>query len=1057
MKPIKLTIQAFESYKGVTMIDFTRFSNSLFLIEGKTGAGKTTIFDAISYALYGEPSGDVRVAKNLRSDYADDDLKTRITLDFLVHGKSYSVWREPPQLCPKKKGKFDEAGNKQFKYVSESVEFSGFMIDKPLTGKDANKAIVALLGLEKEQFSKTMMIAQEEFMGLINASTENRRLIFQKILGTKPFEDFENNLAMRAKDMATDLVKDNGTIDTIISSYPTESETLLSLILTKGNNVPHLSLETSLPLIEEDIKNSSKEIGDNKLIIDEKKKEAEASAKAASFGAVNNSNIDKYLRNTSLLSSLKEKEEGFSQEKKRNELYAGALIAEANFRGFNENESKEAKERENNEKISKSLPLLERTKDDSIKAKDEIPSLSALRDAATAKKKSFEDILGLFLDKKTKEAEESSAVRGLNNSKENLKKKEDELKEKENTLAGLRKISDNSSLSADIEKNKSSISEIDKSIDEAKRLLLINGSLLMDKANKDKFDEDFVKESKSFDEQKERYEAQERIFFASQAGIMASRLLPDTPCPVCGSLSHPSPHKLEGEVSEKGLKDSKNKLEEKRLKKDEAFEKAKVSFAGIKEKEASLLDDCSRLIGEKVAIDNVLISLSSFKDRKLNEKKTLQDSLSKMLLDLGEENKRKDTIASLDKEIATAIKPEIKKLRTSLGAAQTRYDKVEESLKDLKNRLGDNTIDSVKESIALEEKNSISADTKITSISNDASRADNKYKLAIEAKKSSDNNLASYSSSKESFKASLDASLSQYGFTSYEDAKALLIIPKAEISESKKTVEDFYSSLDAARALEKSYLDEGYDKLLKQDLESLDAKKKIDAEGYETLVKENQARIDALNSKKDILRRVNEVVTSSGPKRVLANKMRHLSDAANGNLNQSEGLDFETYYQSQIFSSIVEIASKKFSRMSGGTLLMYVHKRNETDKKGTPTALDIDIFDTSTGKLRALSTLSGGECFKAALALSLSFSEVIRNEAGATELDCMFIDEGFGTLDEDSLHDVMSLLRELSQSSSRMIGVISHVEELSDAIHQKILVTKDDEGSHIKIIAGGEA
>jgi exonuclease SbcC len=179
--------------------------------------------------------------------------------------------------------------------------------------------------------------------------------------------------------------------------------------------------------------------------------------------------------------------------------------------------------------------------------------------------------------------------------------------------------------------------------------------------------------------------------------------------------------------------------------------------------------------------------------------------------------------------------------------------------------------------------------------------------------------------------------------------------------------------------------------------------------------------------------------------------LSRLSDVANGHVVGQERIDFETYYQSQVFGNILNVASKKLNIMTDGTYTMKRHIYNEQD--GTKsTSLDVDIFDTSTGKTRSSKSLSGGETFMTALSLALGFAEVIRNEAGARELDCMFIDEGFGSLDNDSLHLVLNVLKNLSNQNSRMIGLISHVEELGYEINNKINVSKDANGSHLDVV-----
>lgn len=1051
MKPLKLVMEAFESYKGVCSIDFTPFENSLFLIEGKTGAGKTTIFDAITFALYGSPSGAVRGNRGLRSDYADDEMKTRVTFTFSVRGLTYTVVREPSQLVPKKRGKFDENGQRLFKNEKGMVEFSGETIEKPLLGKDADQAIADLLVLGKDQFSKTMMIAQGEFMGLIKASTEDRRVIFQKILRTKPFQDFENNLAQRSKDLANELSKDNDAIDTIISSYETDNEAILSLISSRGGNVPHLSLERSLPLIDEEIKEAEALLKDDYEKMAEKRKRSDEASALLQNAATGNENRKKYESCLLALSSLNEKVSEMNEEKERNRRYGLALVVEGSHKGLVENSNKEKEENEHFASLVSKAPSLSEAFSEASEKKKEIQSLTSARDEAKVKIKTNEDLLALFGELATLGEKHKQAEASFSEASSKKKAQEEKLKKEEDELASLREKESLSSVALDLEKAKASLAELDKELKEANRLSSLLSSIHSDEKKQEKKAEQFASDNRLFEEKRLQYQEEERLYLASQAGVLASKLLPDVPCPVCGSLEHPCPHKQEEKVSEESLDLSSKAMEEARDKKETSFGEAKAMLASLDEKKKLLVSDYERLSSSLVHFEELSNAIGLFIQNKEKDKtdvKRLYDALSG---ELDSENKRKKRIADLGHEITDVLKPELTKLTESETNAHSLLDTAKAAYDLVLQRTDGHTKAEVEQAIALNKDIVKAKEKEMSDITTSFEKAQGDLNSLEEAKKASQRNIVSFASSKKTFEDDLKNALETYGFKNYEEASSLLLTPSRLIDSSKAKVEEFFNSLERAKALQKSYLEAGYDKLEEKDLSSLEVAKKEAGDIYEASLKENQARNDMINAKNDVIGRVRKVMDAAGPKRLLANKVRHLSDTANGMLNQSEGLDFETYYQAEIFSSIVGIASKKFSRMSGGNLLMYVHTRTEFDKKGLPTALDIDIFDTSTGKLRALSTLSGGESFKAALSLSLSFSEVIRSEAGASELDCMFIDEGFGTLDDESLSEVMNVLKELSSSSSRMVGVISHVEALSDSIAKKIVVTKDDDGSHIKL------
>mgnify|MGYP003305697984 FL=1 len=173
-----------------------------------------------------------------------------------------------------------------------------------------------------------------------------------------------------------------------------------------------------------------------------------------------------------------------------------------------------------------------------------------------------------------------------------------------------------------------------------------------------------------------------------------------------------------------------------------------------------------------------------------------------------------------------------------------------------------------------------------------------------------------------------------------------------------------------------------------------------------------------------------------------------LSSVANGQ-NQKR-LSFERYVLVEYFDNILSHANIRLSKMTNGRYLLY--RKVDLSKGRSQQGLDMEIFDFETGKKRDVKTLSGGETFKAALSLALGLADAIENKVGAISIDTLFIDEGFGTLDDDSLHQAIEILLDL-KSDNKSIGIISHVQELKDIISTKLIVTKDEEGSKINIIA----
>ena len=196
MRPTKLTISAFGPYAGIIVLDLDKLGESgLYLVTGTTGAGKTSIFDAITYALYDQPSGNTRDDSMLRSKYADPATDTFVELEFLYNGKSYKVRRSPEYTRPKNRG---EGMTKQLA-KAELKYPDGHIVDK--SKKEVTKAVEQIIGIDRNQFLQIAMIAQGDFLRLLLAKTEERKAIFRQIFKTQKFEKIQNALKEEAKQL----------------------------------------------------------------------------------------------------------------------------------------------------------------------------------------------------------------------------------------------------------------------------------------------------------------------------------------------------------------------------------------------------------------------------------------------------------------------------------------------------------------------------------------------------------------------------------------------------------------------------------------------------------------------------------------------------------------------------------------------------------------------------------------------------------------------------------------------------------------------------------------
>ena len=849
MRPLKLVIQAFGSYSKKEEIDFSALGKSnIFLITGNTGSGKTTIFDAICFALFNTSSGSFRGNNFLRSHYAKDDTKSFVEFEFIFNDKTYKIIRSPQYQRKKLKGE----GIIKENAAAELYLPNGEII---YGVNEVNEYIINLLGLNHAQFSRIALLAQGEFLKLLNSSTNERSEIFRNIFNTQNFLTFQNNLKdefLKYKNIIADIQK---SISQYVCQIKTSDEEFLNII----NNFNQTNIE--LDLIIENLKQANKE-------------------------------NDKKLKNYQ-----KELDKSSKEYKKLYDVY---------------------------QKILSKNNLLKRK----IETVNEIETQKAI----------FEDIKKEYisLDKKNIEIKQLEfEINKLNNDKQKAKEiilneenynknktKYKNLKEKEVKLA--KELED-----IKFEFLRFKHFEIEKLNDElnTKRLKLTE--------LKKEFDNKNLIYCKNYD-----------IYLSSQAGILAKNLKNNTPCPVCGSKIHPKPAKiLNDDISKEFLNKLKEELEENQKTLD------KISL------------DCSLLI-EKQKIKKE--DFEKYK-KEINTKKEI--NLNENVLSIDFENKIKEISKNIEENklkineiniLNTSLKTKINTLKSQIKEAD--INKIIKTYDDLNLKLN----------ILNKEKNEILSNyekqnLKLTSLI-------------------SNNDM-------------LDKQLSELNDINEKEMEKT----ETELQKTNENI-DLYNSKIKNISLIKGINDD-----IEQNLIS---KSKDYNKNYE-----------------------------------FYNSYKLLCDCANGNLKGKQKITFEQYIQSYYLDLVLIEANKILKMLTKGRFQFLRNK--DTSKTQTKTGLDIEIMDFYTYKTRSTKTLSGGESFMASLSLALGLSVTVSNLSGAKNIDVLFVDEGFGTLDSESLDVAINQIIDLCLNN-RIVGIISHIEELKNKIQNQIKTIKTQSGSHIE-------
>lgn len=907
MRPIRIEMSAFGPYAGKQTVEMDRLGTSgIYLITGDTGAGKTTIFDAIVFALYGTASSDRRSGDMLRSRYAEPDTPTEVKLVFAYRNKEYEIRRNPTYQRPKLRGE----GMTQENASAELRLPGGEILTR--TG-EVDEKIREILGMTRDQFMQIAMIAQGDFLKLLLAKTEERRKIFSSIFRTGRYARLEERLKQEARQARK-------TYDDLVREIGFEQERAR---LPEGTDRSGLRDEEYLQAIEK-----FRDEAGIRLEEGEKKQEllrGELDALAARILAAE----EQEKRKKALEETRQQwtKLQAAAEQRKQELEAARSREPEA--------KAKEARLHVEQDRLQQ-YDRLEELKQQKIEAEKKQASDEAARKKLEEGRKALTQQIQDCRQKiKEKEALAGKAA-ALSGEKERLRSQGAEYNELKTLLEAYEEASEKWNRAAAI------------------------------------YQAACGKEQ----EFGESYRRQHRAFLDDQAGILAAELAENQPCPVCGSLHHPSPAvKTDDAPTRETVEQSQKRWEESKTAMDEAGRKA-AALRGTRDSSLQHMEEKAKGLNMPT------------------EPATLKETLM-------EEQKR---FRSKWKEVTEA-------LAASEAAAEAKVV-LEEKLETLQRKQEDD-----EEAYRKLELESARMQEQIENLS------------------------ANYSDLKETLP-----------YPDRESARKAVTLLDREIREIREAVQSAEENEKAAaRRIQEA---EGrMSELQKQIREGESAESMTSAELQENQKqkKDEQFRLQAEAKEDNLIWETNSAAAGrirklNGEREQAARKysmLQNLADTANGNLSGKQRIQLETYVQQQLFDRILVRANTRFRVMSGG---QYDLVRRKEYQKNQQSGLDLDVVDHYNGTTRSVSTLSGGESFMASLSLALGLSDEIQESAGGVQLDALFVDEGFGSLDEETLDQAMKAIQTLAEDGGRIVGIISHVTELQNRIDRQLLVHKMKSG-----------
>ena len=926
MRPIKLILSAFGPYASKIELDLAKLGeNGVYLITGDTGAGKTTIFDAITFALFGKPSGDIRDVKTLRSEYAKEELETYVELDFLYHGEEYHIYRRPEYSYThvQKNGEIKQRSKSADAYL---ILPNGERIVKPT---EVTKQVEQLLGMKRDQFRQIAMIAQGSFLEILNADTKERGKLFEKVFMTSKYSILMDRLNQMAKEGSTKLNEAKLRLQQIISDIRvpiTLQEEYEQMIETFAMD----DIQTVYDLLDKIIASANEE---TKIL----QKQKDIILKQLQKYRKEETEKSKQLQDLlSLEKLLKEKP---AKEEKVNLLTEKLKVDGEKYKLQIDDLKKEQAQ------IEHELPEYVRLTKLTIKLSEIKKQLSFvtkdLEEKISLKKQLDEDII-----LKQKESQT------LSDSELDLNKlliKEEELQKKISAFyhASMMKkeyqiaVEDLKKKTMSLQKNTDAKAEIQKQYDDA-----------------------------------------QLSYFTNQAGLLASRLSKGQPCPVCGSLEHPHPASHSDKlVTQEEMNQYKKKVEQA----EKEYQMASKACADANLKMSSLKNELELVLKSVTEQVIPIEDVQMFIDEHTVQLKSEQAEISTHIKQLQLQSKRYQELLKLIPQLQqkfTAVSDEVSQNEITQVKLSVELEQIQKQVEEITGKL--------KYSSEQEAKNHVSIITKqILEYQQQIDQLMNATKHAMDE----------------------------------------LVYVNAQIDMLKEKV---------SLSIEEISLQQSQLKSLQIEIENLQVQQE---ENLKNIHNVQRYEADAQDTKQKI-KSENETYQT---KLSRYSSLKELADVAMGNGRSSkEKITLQEYVQIAYLDRMIHKANERYLSMSNQQYQL-VRSAGSKDKRSHE-ALDLDVIDYTNGSVRPVSSLSGGESFIASLALALGMSDEIQSQAGGIQIDTMFIDEGFGTLDQDSLNNAIQTLMNLS-GENRLVGIISHVKELKERIHKGIIVTKDLHGS----------
>lgn len=1061
MKPLLLKMTAFGPYAKETAIDFSKMGNGIYLITGDTGAGKTTIFDGLMYALYGESSGSLRKGAMLHSDYTEKSEKTQVELTFVHNKKEYRVLRT---IRYQKRRGTEEYYNPQ----EDSVLYEEAQAASTEKKEAVTVRIQEIIGLDAKQFRKIVMLAQGEFQAFLNADGKTRNAILGKLFDNRPYVYFQDQFKKAREEL---LFRRQQQIDRIEHALASKL-----FILPQGLEQDTLALfQPEHPLLSENLQNLADTDKEMLKGFEERTKELRRTldrekAKEAT-ATMQNQGLDQ------LAAAVAEREKLESQTQEMEELGERLLVVQKALHQVRPKELLWKQRKEELEKtiqegrrLEEQLGVLEQEYQAAKMQEARCEDWRREAEQLTDKVGRLQDLLPKYHQLKEQRERQKEAARERRQGEELLKQISEEMQKNARNLNEIQEMQKHYQ-DAEVKENQAA-----NALESRRRTLeQLAGpeglrrhveQVLAQQREHRQLTFQCQEQNRRAQRADEMYRKQYQAFLDGQIGFLRRNLEESIRqegtafCPVCHSrIDSPGQLTAVEDPEEIPRKEAVEQADQERQRQDQQLKNLEKDREVLKNAIEAGQSQCQRESGSifEEALSWPALSKEGFLEEKTAE---LQKELEQYEIQWEAAKKAVEKKKELGKrETEERQKQEQLQIKKEKAGDQREEARVQEEtcgsqidtlLKDIPEEIPDET--SAQRQIGDWKKQQEQVNTQIQKAGQ--ALKDSHRRLSVQKGKL-ENNRDTKENQSQQEQEQRECFYKALGEADFADTAAYQralgetdgMDGEAWLSDRQERLRSYRTECQANRQRIKE-LEQTVRGYTYTDLEALEKEINDLEERLQQQEELKQQRQTIYQGHKAALDTVREANGEIGRMQGALSRLEKLSCMANGTKETGGRRAFDVYVMSAVFQEILAKANVYLSLMSGGKY-EFVYQENGA-RRDALAGLEIEVLDAATGEQRKTATLSGGESFQASMALALGLSGVVADHAGGKQMESMFIDEGFGSLDERALENAISALDRLA-GDSRQIGIISHVAKLEESIPKKIVVTAGRQGSSISL------